>query len=414
TSLDDTLDSPDTPTERSTYNTASIERTGAGGINDYTSSDSADVEINDIAPNKYLVATSEASTGGADVTIGEIVRYRLTVVIPEGTSSNFQVLDLLPPGMMFVNDGTAKAIFVSNLGITSSSVGTLPVPGIADADCQLDGNSADGSSPSLPAACAALPDNNIGSTNDTTVNFDNYASGYDVFFKLGTLLNSDSDADPEYVVIEFNALVDNSSGSTSNDAGETLSNDFIVTINGPQNGPASNSVDVHVQEPLLTVSKLAAIDASRDAGDTVTYTLTINAAAGATRTTAFDLALTDVLDVNLTPVSVVRTSTTQAAACAGGAAFSTSESFTGQTMNASATCLDPGGQIVFTITATLKDTTAISTYSLENDADLTYTSLPGTSGTTVNATGSQVTGGAGSDTGERNGSGTAPNDYTST
>ena len=48
-----------------------------------------------------------------------------------------------------------------------------------------------------------------------------------MFFTLGTLVNNENDADLEYVVLEFNALVLNTIG---NQAGVPLNNSYIVSI----------------------------------------------------------------------------------------------------------------------------------------------------------------------------------------
>ena len=414
---------PGAVTDRSTFNTSSDERTGAGGLlgggalDDYRTQGSATLTIAATQHTKFLLTTSEAHTGLAGgterVAIGEIVRYRLVVVLPEGTSPNFQVVDALPTGLMFLNDSTAKAAFVSNDGIGSADVGTLPVPGITDPDCQLVGSSADGTSPAIPAACGPLADNNAGSTNQTDTDVDTFSTGDDPFLKLGTLTNIDSDGDPEYVILEFNALVDNTAAG-SNDAGDSLTDNFRVFINGTQIGSVSNDIVVGVVEPLLTLSKAAAIDPSADAGDAVTYTLTITAASGNTRATAFELNLTDTLDANLVP-GLVSLSTTQPATCVGNGsgttAFGTSSGFVGQLLTVTATCLDPGRTITVTVNATVADT-APAGYTIPNTGTVTWSSLPGT-GTSSNPTGSTTPGGSGATNGERDGSGVAPNDYTS-
>ena len=409
--------------DRSTYNAASDERTGEDGLlgsgvlNDYRTQGQVNVAISNIAPTKYLFATSEAHTGPVGgiqrVTIGEIIRYRLVVRLPEGTSVNFQIQDYLPPGLIFLNDDTAKAVFVSDeSGITSSAYGTLPVPGITDPDCFLTGNFADGAAPAIPAACDPLADNNVGSTNSTSSDVDTYTTGADPYFKLGTLINNDSDADAEYVIVEFNALVDNTAAG-SNDAGDTRTNFFRVFINNIQNGPNSNSVGVVIAEPYLTLSKSAAIAPTRDAGDAVTYALSITAASGVNRSTAFDLTLTDAFDSYLTSLSVASVTTTQGATCVGNGsgttAFSYSSSFIGNTLTFTASCLDPGRNIIVTVTGTLVSNVPAG-YTLPNVANLVYTSLPGPNGTTSNPTGSSTPGASGSGTGERDGSG-GINDY---
>ena len=190
-------------------NLDSTERDGSGGLkpyNDYSASDSTTVSVDCPTLEKSIVATSEASTTGNNVAIGEIVRYRLLTTLPEGTAPNFQIHDFLPVGMQFLNDGTAKVSLVSDAGFTSGLIGanqTLLAP---------------------PPTYVLL--NNAVSTS-ATINDDTYGDGTDVFFKLGTLVNNDNDANAEYVVLEFNALVLN---KIANQAGVPLDNSYIVTV----------------------------------------------------------------------------------------------------------------------------------------------------------------------------------------
>src|SRR5262249_35553478 len=90
-----------TPGQRSTFNTNSTERTGAGGVNDYVASDAADIHIFNVALQKSIVSTSEtATTDASAVVVGEIVRYRVQVAIPEFASPTaFEFADLFPAGM---------------------------------------------------------------------------------------------------------------------------------------------------------------------------------------------------------------------------------------------------------------------------------------------------------------------------
>ncbi len=408
---------------RSSYNTDSNERDGSdgllngGALNDYRTQGSANVAINAVAPVKYLVATSEAHTGFVgnreQVTIGEIVRYRLVTMLPEGTSVNFQVRDALPVGMIFLNDNTAKAAFVSNgPGITSANVGTLPVPGITDPNCFISGNSADATTPAIPAACPPLADFNIGSTNSITTNVDIYDTGTNPRFKLGTLTNNDSDLDAEYVIVEFNALVDNTN-TGSNDAGENRSNLFRVFINGSQNNGDSNSVVVRVAEPVMSVDKAVSGTPPVDAGDSFTYQVNISNNNTGTPATAFDIVMTDTIDSHLVINSAAITATTQGATCQGGTPYTHSINTSGQDITLNASCLDVGGNITVEINVTVVDT-APSSLTIPNTAHITWTSLPGTHGTTTNPTGSSTPGAPGSDTGERTGDssgGRTWNDY---
>lgn len=253
-----------------------------------------------------------------------------------------------------------------------------------------------------------MPDQNVGSSNSLTSDPDSYGTGNGPFFKLGTLTNNDSDTDAEYVILEFNALVDNTP-TGSNDAGDSRDNNFQVYINDQPNGNRSNSVRIYIAEPLLSLNKSAVIDPSRDAGDTVTYTLTISAASGDNRSTAFDLHLTDTFDAYLTALSITSVTSTQGSTCNGGATFSHNGGvFTGNTLTFTASCLDPGKSITITVRGTVAANTPVG-YAIPNTAKLTWTSLPGT-GTSSNATGSSTPGSSGALNGERDGSG-GINDY---
>jgi LPXTG-site transpeptidase (sortase) family protein len=406
---------PGAVNDRSTYNTASDERTGADGVggalNDYASQGSAALTINSTAPQKSIVATSEASTGvqGAPpverLVIGEIVRYRLQVQWPEGTSLNAMLFDNIPAGLQFLNDGTAKAAFVCNSGcITSSNplIGASPV---------ISGNETTIGSitPSF-----VLPDDAVSSS--PTANNDAYGSSTDVYFKFSNLVNNDSDVDQEFVVVEFNALVLNIS---SNQSGTGRDNNFAVLIGGNTQA-TSNTVTIRIAEPTLTLSKTVTT-LPTDAGDSLVYTLLItNTSSGVNRATAFDLNLIDTLNTYLIP-GAVNIASTQGATCVGPSGSGTTAfshnggSFTSNTLTFTATCLDPGQSITITVTATVAATVPAG-YTLPNTANLTYTSLPGT-GTSPNPTGSTTPGTSGSGTGERNGQdgvGGALNDYAAT
>jgi len=392
-----------TVNDRSPYNTDSDERDGSGGVNDYLASGSTNLTIQSAAPGKYLMTTSEVHTGAVSATqrvaIGEIVRYRIVVQLPEGSSPNFQIHDLLPAGLQFLDDGTTRfALVADGVGISSSGVGIIPA--VDTASCTLNGTSADATTPSSPLPCI-LPDANIGSDSSTTADPDSYGSDVDVYFKFGSLINNDNDADGEFVVVEFNALVLNIGANT---AGTTRGNQARVLINGLQNGSDSSVVNVTIAEPDLTISK--AQTSVSDGGDTVTYTLTITAASGGTnRATAFDLTVSDALDSYLTPnTTSVTINSTQAAACTGNGGgttpFSTDSSWSGNTLTVTATCLDPGSSITVTFSATVNANVPAG-YTIPNIANLTYTSLPGSDGTIPNPTGSTTPGTSGSGTGER-------------
>ena len=396
-------------------NTASVTQYASrnGGPNFLDSggplTDSADVTVANATSSKIFMLTSEAHTSDAAVpprvAIGEIVRYRLVVRLPEGAATNFQMQDLLPAGMGFLDDGTARLAFVTNgPGITSADFGS--VPAIAGA-CTVSGSAADGTTPAAPLPCS-FGDFNIGSNNSTVADPDTYGDGVDPFFKLGTLTNADSDADNEFVVVEFNALVTN---VASNGTGTVLSNGLRTTIDGSPSGPDATPVTVNVAQPSIPViaNMKTVFPTSADAGDPVTYTVTFTAASGADNADAFEARLVDNLAA-LPLTNIVFGAPTFNGACLSPVV---TDSSTATMLDLAFDRLRIGCTVTLTYTAELAATVSPGQL-ITNTVALTYTSLPGTNGTTPNPTGSGTPGVPGNSDGERIGTGVSPNTYRAT
>ncbi|PJB68345.1 MAG: hypothetical protein CO094_01350, partial [Anaerolineae bacterium CG_4_9_14_3_um_filter_57_17] len=403
-------------------NSAADERTGVdglGGTLDDYAKDATSAALTMTAPTlaKSIIATSEAHTAEtpspALLAIGEIVRYRLAVVLPEGLSTNFQIQDRLPNGLTYLNDGTARVAFVSSgAGIASSAVGTLPVPAIPGG-CTLAGSDLTVLTSPLPCV---LADNNVGSTNSTSTNTDAYGPNPHTwaYFKLGTLQNNDSDPDSEYVVVEFNALADNEPSVGSNDFGDNRNNSFSLNINGSLIA-TSATVNARIVEPVITNLLKTATPNTGDAGDTIAYQVTFTNINGGSLTnvsTAYDVVLTDTLPAKMDNISFGGVDGVDyiftPAAC--GVYGVNPTPLVGNALTLNFTSLIPGCQVTVNYTARLM-TSVNPGESLVNAAHLTYTSLPG-SGTASNPTGSVTPGASGGITGERDGQGTnPPNDY---
>ena len=110
-----------------------------------------------------------------------------------------------------MNDVDTRVAFVCNGGAACASssapgIGTSPV---------ISGNSG------AVTPTFVLPAANISGGP--------FSDGVDPTFSLGTVTNNDADADPEYVVIEFNPRVLN---TTANAEGVTRGNTFDVIVNG--------------------------------------------------------------------------------------------------------------------------------------------------------------------------------------
>lgn len=308
------------------------------------------------------------------VAIGEIVRYRLQVTIPEGISSGFYITDSLPGSMTYMNDGTTKVMFRSDSPIISS------VPAVAN----LTGLQSPGTKSTCtgPKPIAVLPASQI--TPGA------FGPGVAPSFSLGTLTNNDADAPPEFVIVEFNALVNNLPVNVSalpNMDGVTLSNSYKVFIKGaPTPAATSNIADVKILEPKLNVVKTASPTSVLPNG-VVTFTVNVT-----------NIGTTDAFDVQITDPPTSGLSISGPGTVSSSCSTPTLNTTTG-------TVTVPQIPVGCTVTRKFeaKVTAPCPTASVTNTAYATYSSLPGT-GTPIgvtNQTGSVTPGASGAVNGER-------------
>ncbi|MCP3911313.1 MAG: isopeptide-forming domain-containing fimbrial protein, partial [Actinomycetia bacterium] len=361
---------------------------GAGGVDDYTDDDDASLTMDNLALAKTIDDTSEASTVDPYVAVGEIVRYRLVATLPEGTSENLQLSDLLPAGMIFLNDGTATLALVSDdapMASTNPAGDSLGLGLGAGTFAPVTPPWVNGTDPTLVDPTFVLPDVNVGDDNSLAADNDAYASDTDPWFKLGTIVNADSDDDGEYVIIEFNALVMNIAG---NDAGVSRSNQTRAYVDGSQM-VQSGAVSITIAEPSITDVAKDVDPATGDAGDQMDFTITFSNAGGATNTSAFDARVLDTLPDDLTflPASVVVTP-------AGGV----TDNSAADTVDITVLEILKGNSVTVEYSAVI-DASAAPAQEITNTAMLIYSSLPGANGTGI--AGSITPGVAGSGTGER-------------
>jgi fimbrial isopeptide formation D2 family protein/uncharacterized repeat protein (TIGR01451 family) len=381
-------------------NAATLEHysSNEGGDNFVTTPEESEASVTtrNVIPVKSIKATSEAHTSGTDVAIGEIVRYRLQVQIPEGTSTNLQLKDVLPAGLTFLNDGTAKVALVSNTAGSMTS-STLSGSGLFQAG---DNTTIGSITPTF-----VLPDDAI-STSATTNN-DTYADGTDVFFKLGNIVTTENDGNFEYVIVEFNAIVNNNQASgTTNDAGEVLGNTFEVNVAGALEA-TSNSANVTIREPNFDALSVTQSATTGDAGDVISFVILFRNSNTAGTATAFDARLLNTLPpeytLNLGSISITT----------GAGASGVTNNSTGNTIDFTVDSIPSNGFARVEYTATLNSSLQPNT-TLTDTASVTYTSLPGANGTTSNPTGSSTSGASGAELGERDGSqsrSASTNDY---
>lgn len=352
-------------------------------------SETASLSLRTGEVKKAIASTSEPSTTNNNVAIGEIIRYRLQVDIPEGVLNSFELIDVLPAGLSFLNDGSAKlALAGTNANTFSWNLTNNPIANFFIA------GSGDNSS-ILPTQAAPAP---ALSNNSKTLTW-----------ALGDLVNLDRDNSiTESVILEFNALVDNISATKK---GTTLENSGQFNFNGIKS--QSNKVTATVVEPQFEITKTVAPSSGSDAGDLLNYKVVLK---NIGNSVAFNLQVDDALGnlgANFDLQSVaIDSQPALANASISSSITNAASAATGDRVQLLADQLQPNESITFNYSGVLL--AALQPGSkLTNEALIRYTSLPGERGSTTNPTGSSTPGGSGANNGERNGSGnsTAPNNY---
>ena len=250
-------------TDVSPYNDDSDERDGTGGVNDYTTSDSADLTIDIPAINKEFINSNQDFTTDPAVAIGEIITYSITITVPEGVTLNAQLVDTLDEGLAFVDCISVTAAASSGDTLTTS------IGGWGDA-CN---------DPTNPVI--------------TDIGSDPSGEGRVATFDLGTITNSSIDGIDDTITLVYSAVVVNSLG---NDRGDTLNNAATLTFDG---GSVSDSApNVVIVEPELVIDKVAT-PSTGDADDLITFELDIQHT-GASNTDAFNAVMVDDIPALLT------------------------------------------------------------------------------------------------------------------
>lgn len=301
--------------------------------------------------------SSASHTTGANLVVGESMLYDIVVTLPEGTTQNLRIDDLIPPGMRldtsFNNQGylvitTAGGVLAQNFGGTIT-VGSLSAPsgtlGADGVDARF-----------VFTVAAASGDNNTGN-NSFVIRLrlvasnvaDNQTSA--VRLNDATLTYSDPDGDTP-------------NGSTA------INRDVAVSGAKPS---------ITIQEPTLQLDQqlVTAPGLGFDQGDQVEYTISIRNGSAGSDYDAFDVAFNSVLPSELdqlTLVSVIYT--------VNGVSTDISGSFSldpnGRTLvNSGNLDIAKGGTVVIRVTGVVNASGA-SVAQFDNQAQVRWTSLNGT------------------------------------
>jgi fimbrial isopeptide formation D2 family protein len=213
------------------------------------------------------------------------------------------------------------------------------------------------------------PTLNFTGTNVTSTGFTvsgGAGNGDDPVFDLGTVTNNDNDADEEFAVVEFDAVVPDVIG---NQSATNLDNYFTVSYNTFT--ADSNHVDIDLQEPVLNLDKhlMAPIPSPMDAGTVITYEIVLQHNT-LSELDAFDVVLTDTFPAELINYTLVSTS------AGPGVHFTANFTPATRVLRTNAFTLPLNGVITVSVQAEIPNT-VLAGQVITNTAGAVWTTLPG-------------------------------------
>lgn len=339
------------------------------GGNDFTPTDLTDLAnqlvaapvINKVFADGTLDAgdSSASHTTGSDLVIGESMRYDIVITLPEGTTQNLRIEDLIPAGMRLdtsFNNGQGYQIITTRAdsgALGADFAGSVLVSGFAGIGGTLGADGVDGRWTFSVSSVSA--DNQTG--NNTFV------------IRLQLVANNVI-ANQANVSLQNNAQLVYSDPDSDTPNG-AVAIDRNVALTGGQ-------PTVTVREPTLQINQVITSTSGLggyDEGDTVTFNITISNGNGSTDFSAFDISFLDTLPTQLSNVTLVGVLYQNGATNNGGVAF---EIVGGQLRTATGANIDisKGGSIVLQLSGVV-NASAAALSSITNVASVQWTSLDG-------------------------------------
>lgn len=210
------------------------------------------------------------------VVVGEIVRYRVAVLVPTGDNPNYQIRIELAAGLEFIPadlNNILIAMVSSQLGgLTTDATdllsgGTLYMTGNQNSDVAL---------PIHTDLGGVAPTGNFDGDNGRLLITTNADGSQTITFSLGNLTNIEiNDNDIEGVILEFNVRVSNVAGNQANtQLGMTVFEH--VGDNGGVDRGKSDTVFERVVEPGFSNMDKSVINVAPGAGATTTATVSVS------------------------------------------------------------------------------------------------------------------------------------------
>ena len=294
---------------------------GESGGND---SDDATFSLGNIEKTIVSTGINDASNSDSEVVTGEYVTYQLAIEVPQGQTALAEIEDTLDDGLVF-----------------DQAYGVTVVPG----------------STNLSTSIGPGDFSNITGAYNSATNV--------ISFPLGDITNTAVGGVVETLLLTYRVYVDNDATAA---VGASLNNTAVfkwdIDGDGDNDGvidgvTQSSAPSVEVIAPQLEILKQV-VTAPVDAGDTVTYEISI-AHASASQAAGFDASFSDTLPSEISNVAVVSALDSSGAPVAG---FSVA----GNTVSNTDFDLPLGETITLTVIGTLNTSASASTTVLNTAA----------------------------------------------
>ena len=237
------------------------------------------ITVPDPVITKELFETdvTDSANGKFEATIGELVTYKIAITLPEGNTGSAAVIDELSPGLEFYDIVSIQPESINSDISTDLGGGFNSVTG------STSGDAVNGQTVEFSLGNLSVPGDNNGEKPST--------------------VGDDQQGDDRLVILYRAVVVDIAANDAINSAAEIFDNSAKFTYVNNSGGQETASVaadSVTLVEPDLEIIKTVnglpdqVALANVDAGDTVTYEITIRHT-GASGSAAYDTLLSDQL-----------------------------------------------------------------------------------------------------------------------